>query len=49
MGLSPKRVKFQPMVLPIFKILPKFIDDFNKIVEGLGKIPDDKRQTLLEI
>jgi len=49
MGVDPKRVKFQPMVLPIFKILPKFIDDFNKIVEGLGKIPDDKRQALLEI
>lgn len=47
MDIDPRRIKFQPMVLPIFKILPKFIDDFNKVVEGLGKIPEEKRKELL--
>jgi hypothetical protein len=34
------------MVLPIFKVLPKFITDFVEKVKGLGKIPEDKRKSL---
>lgn len=45
--INPKRVKFLPMVLPIFKVLPKFIDDFNKVVETIGKIPEEKRKMLI--
>ncbi len=47
-GIEPERVMFQPMVLPIFKVLPKFITDFTAKVQSLGKIPEEKRQKLLE-
>jgi len=46
-GVEPERVMFQPMVLPIFKVLPKFITDFTDKVKALGMIPDDKRRSLL--
>jgi coenzyme F420-reducing hydrogenase delta subunit len=45
-GLEPERVSFTPMVLPIFKVLPKFITDFVETVEKLGKITEDKRSGL---
>jgi coenzyme F420-reducing hydrogenase delta subunit len=45
-GLEPERIMFQPMVLPIFKVLPKFISDFTDKVKALGRIPDDKRKTI---
>jgi heterodisulfide reductase subunit A len=44
-GVEPERIMFQPMVLPIFKVLPKFISDFTDKVKALGRIPDDKRKT----
>jgi heterodisulfide reductase subunit A len=46
MGLEPERIMFQPMVLPIFKVLPKFISDFTDKVKTLGRISDDKRKTI---
>ena len=45
-GVEPGRVSFTPMVLPIFKVLPKFITDFVEQVEKLGKIPVEKRASL---
>jgi coenzyme F420-reducing hydrogenase delta subunit len=45
-GIEPGRVSFTPMVLPIFKVLPKFITDFVEQVKKLGKIPDEKRSGL---
>jgi len=45
-GIEPERVTFQPMVLPIFKMLPKFIDDHVGRVGKLGKIPPEKRTAL---
>jgi heterodisulfide reductase subunit A len=47
MGIEPERVAFRPMVLPIFKVLPKFITDFVEQVKKLGKIPEDAREKLL--
>jgi hypothetical protein len=35
------------MVLPIFKVLPKFISDFTGKVKALGMIPEDRRSSLL--
>jgi heterodisulfide reductase subunit A len=46
LGIEPERVTFQPMVLPIFKVLPKFITDFVEKVRALGKIPAEKRKSL---
>jgi coenzyme F420-reducing hydrogenase delta subunit len=48
MGLEPERIKFQPMVLPIFKMLPKIITDFTNDVKKLGKISSENRQKLAE-
>ena len=45
-GIEPDRIRFQPMVLPIFKMLPKFITDFNANVSKWGKIPEEKRNLL---
>ena len=47
MGIEPERVAFRPMVLPIFKVLPKFITDFVDQVKKLGKISDENREKLL--
>jgi heterodisulfide reductase subunit A len=45
-GIEPDRIRFQPMVLPIFKMLPKFITDFNANVSKWGKIPEEKRSSI---
>jgi F420-non-reducing hydrogenase iron-sulfur subunit len=45
-GVEPERVAFQPMVLPVFKMLPKFIGDHVDRVTKLGKINAAKRATL---
>jgi len=47
LGLEPERVYLKPMVLPIFKVLPQFIDDFTDTIGKLGKIPEDKREKIL--
>jgi heterodisulfide reductase subunit A len=47
-GINPDRVMFQPMVLPIFKVLPKFITDYTNKIKKLGKIPEEKRKKILE-
>jgi heterodisulfide reductase subunit A len=46
LGIEQERVMLQPMVLPIFKMLPKFISDFTQKIRSLGKIPLEKRQKL---
>jgi heterodisulfide reductase subunit A len=46
MDINPDRVMFQPMVLPIFKVLPKFITDYTNKIKKLGKIPEEKRKKL---
>jgi heterodisulfide reductase subunit A len=46
-GIEPERIRFQPMVLPIFKMLPKFITDYTEQIKKLGKIQQEKRGALL--
>ena len=47
-GVEEERVNFRPMVLPIFKVLPKFIFDYESEIKKLGKIPEEKRKMLIE-
>ncbi len=46
LGIEAERVRLQPMVLPIFKMLPKFVSDFTERVKRLGKVPAEKRRLL---
>ncbi len=46
LGIEPGRVRLQPMVLPIFKMLPKFISDFTEQVKQMGKLSPEKRRLL---
>jgi heterodisulfide reductase subunit A len=43
LGIGRERVTFVPMLLPIYKVLPKFIETFEKKVRQLGKLGDDAR------
>lgn len=47
LGVEPGRVRLQPMVLPIFKMLPKFVSDFTEQVKRMGKLSPEKRLLLL--
>ena len=38
LGIGKERVAFIPMLLPIYKVLPKMIETFEKKVKGLGKL-----------
>ncbi len=38
LGIGRDRVAFIPMLLPIYKVLPKMIETFEKKVKGLGKL-----------
>ncbi|MCX6642192.1 MAG: hydrogenase iron-sulfur subunit, partial [Candidatus Bathyarchaeota archaeon] len=46
-GVEPERIRFQPMVLPIFKMLPKFMTDYTEQIKKLGKMMPEKRIALL--
>jgi heterodisulfide reductase subunit A len=48
LGIGKDRVTFMPMLLPIYKVLPKFLDTFDKKIAQLGKVPDDARKNALE-
>jgi len=47
-GVEPERVHLRPMVLPIFKVLPNFISDYTETIKRLGRIPEEKREMLIE-
>ena len=47
LGVESGRVRLQPMVLPIFKMLPKFVSDFTEQVKRMGKLSPEKRLLLL--
>ncbi len=47
MGLEPERVYLRPMVLPIFRMLPRFISDYTGFIKKQGKIPLEARRKLL--
>lgn len=43
LGIGKERVVFVPMLLPVYKVLPKFIDTFDKKIRQLGKVPTEVR------
>jgi heterodisulfide reductase subunit A len=47
-GVGKERVVFVPMLLPIYKVLPKMIESFDKKIAQLGKVPDAVRKKALE-
>ncbi len=44
LGIGRDRVIFIPMLLPIYKVLPKMIETFEKKVSSLGKLPSEARE-----
>lgn len=48
LGIGKDRVTFVPMLLPIYKVLPKHIDNFDKKIRQLGKLSPDARRKALE-
>jgi heterodisulfide reductase subunit A len=48
LGIGKERVSFAPMLLPIYKILPKYIDNFDKKIRPLGKVSEDARRRALD-
>lgn len=43
LGIGKDRVGFIPMLLPIYKVLPKMIENFEKKVVALGKLSPEAR------
>jgi heterodisulfide reductase subunit A len=48
LGIGKDRVSFVPMLLPIYKVLPKFVDTFDKKIRGMGKLSTEVRRKALE-
>jgi len=48
LGIGRERVTFVPMLLPVYKVLPKMIDTFDKKIKQLGKLPKEARARALE-
>jgi len=48
LGIGKDRVVFVPMLLPIYKVLPKLVDNFDKKVKALGKVSKESRAKALE-
>jgi coenzyme F420-reducing hydrogenase delta subunit/ferredoxin len=48
LGIGKDRVIFVPMLLPIYKVLPKYIDTFDKKIKQLGKLTKETRVKALE-
>ncbi|MDQ1371256.1 MAG: heterodisulfide reductase subunit [Candidatus Thermoplasmatota archaeon] len=48
LGIGRERVTFMPMLLPIYKVLPKFVDTFEKKVRQLGKLGETARASARE-
>lgn len=48
LGIGKERVTFMPMLLPIYKVLPKFLDTFDKKIAQLGKVPEATRKRAKE-
>jgi heterodisulfide reductase subunit A len=44
LGIGRDRVTFVPMLLPVYKVLPKYIDTFDKKIKQLGKLSKDVRK-----
>jgi len=48
LGIGRDRVVFVPMLLPIYKVLPKLIETFDKKVRQLGRLTPEARSKALE-
>ncbi len=48
LGIGKDRLTFVPMLLPIYKVLPKFVDTFDKKIRQLGRLPEDARKKAFE-
>ena len=48
LGIGKDRVVFIPMLLPVYKVLPKLVDNFDKKIKQLGKLPKEARKKALE-
>ena len=48
LGIGKDRVTFMPMLLPVYKVLPKLVDTFDKKLKQLGKVPAEVRLKALE-
>ena len=44
LGVGKDRVGFIPMLLPIYKVLPKMIETFDKKIASLGKLTPEARE-----
>lgn len=47
LGIGKDRVTFIPMLLPVYKVLPKLVDTFDKKIRQLGKLPKEVREKAL--
>lgn len=48
LGIGKDRVAFIPMLLPIYKVLPKMIETFEKKIASLGKLSPEARANARE-
>jgi len=48
LGIGKDRVTFVPMLLPVYKVLPKYVDTFDKKIKQLGKVQKEIRKKALE-
>jgi len=48
LGIGKDRVVFIPMLLPVYKVLPKLVDNFDKKIKQLGKLPKEARKKASE-
>ena len=48
LGIGKDRLTFVPMLLPIYKVLPKMVDTFDKKVKQLGRLTKDTRRKAFE-
>jgi len=47
-GIEKERLGFMEMLLPVYRMLPKYVNEFVRKVERLGPIPVEKRERLRE-
>ena len=45
-GIEAERIHLQPLLLPVFRVLPEYISKFQRVVNRLGKIRKEKRRRL---
>jgi coenzyme F420-reducing hydrogenase delta subunit len=47
-GIGKDRITFVPMLLPVYKVLPKYLDTFDKKIRQLGRLSAEVRAKALE-